>query len=135
PRRSRLDRALSLLTDLRSGESVTALLLAANIFCFLALYSLLKPVRSALILSECGAVSHSYAAAAQALRLVVRVPLYGRVASLVDRVRLIAIVTVFFAANLGAFYLLGLAGVRIGIAFYIWIGVFNLLVPAQLWAF
>jgi ATP:ADP antiporter, AAA family len=135
PSRSGLDRALSLFTDVRSGEGVTALLLAANIFCFLALYSILKPVRSALILSESGAVAQSYAAAAQALLLLVLVPLYGRLASHVDRVRLIAIVTTFFAANLGVFYVLGLSGVRIGVAFYIWIGIFNLMVPAQLWAF
>jgi ATP:ADP antiporter, AAA family len=133
--RSWLDRGLSLFTDLRPGEGGTALLLAANIFCFLALYSLLKPVRSALILSESGAVVQSYAAAAQALLLLVLVPLYGRLASRVDRVRLIALVTIFFAANLGGFYLLGRAGFRIGVPFFIWIGIFNLMVPAQLWAF
>ena len=32
------------------------------------------------------------------------------------------------------FYALGQAGVRIGIPFYIWIGIFNLMVPALLWA-
>jgi ATP:ADP antiporter, AAA family len=133
--KSWLDRTLSLFTELRPGESVTALLLAANLFCFLALYSMLKPVRSALILSESGAVAQSYAAAAQAALLLLLVPLYGRIASKVGRLKLITVVTLFFASNLVVFYALGLAGLRVGVAFYIWIGIFNLMVPAQLWAF
>src|SRR3954471_14123486 len=111
-RKSWLDRALSLVTEVKPGEGVTALLLAANIFCFLALYSSLKPVRSALILSESGAVAQSYAAAAQALLLLGIVPLYSSFASRVNRLRLTTFVTIFFASNLVLFYVLGRAGVR-----------------------
>ncbi|HEY7190564.1 MAG TPA: Npt1/Npt2 family nucleotide transporter [Vicinamibacterales bacterium] len=135
PQKSLVERVLSLITDVRAGEGVTALLLTLNVFCLLALYSVLKPVRSALILSESGAVAQSYAAAAQASLLLFLVPLYGKFASLVNRVRLISFVTLFFAANLLVFYALGLAGARIGIAFYIWLGIFNMMAPAQLWAF
>jgi len=136
PRQKTLvERVLSLLTDVRPGEGVTALLLTFNVFCLLALYSVLKPVRSALILSESGAVAQSYAAAAQASLLLFLVPLYGKFATMVNRVRLISLVTMFFAANLLVFYALGLAGVRIGIAFYVWLGIFNMMAPAQLWAF
>jgi len=134
-RKSALERALSLFTDVRPGEGVSALLLAANVFCILALYSVLKPVRSALILSESGAVAQSYAAAGQALLLLVVVPLYGRLASRVGRIRLIVTVTLFFASNLLVFYALGRAGVRLGFAFYIWIGIFNLVLVSQVWAF
>ena len=135
PQKSLVERVLSLITDVRAGEGVTALLLTLNVFCLLALYSVLKPVRSALILSESGAVAQSYAAAAQASLLLFLVPLYGKFATMVNRVRLISLVTMFFAANLLVFYVLGLAGVRIGIAFYIWLGIFNMMAPAQLWAF
>jgi ATP:ADP antiporter, AAA family len=135
PQKSLVERVLSLVTDVRAGEGVTALLLTLNVFCLLALYSVLKPVRSALILSESGAVAQSYAAAAQASLLLFLVPLYGKFASMVNRVRLISLVTMFFAVNLLVFYALGLAGVRIGIAFYIWLGIFNMMAPAQLWAF
>ena len=135
PPKSSLDRILSLVTDVRGGEGVTALLLAGNVFCFLALYSVLKPVRSALILSESGAVAQSYASAGQALLLLGLIPFYGYIAARVNRVRLITAVTLFFASNLIVFYALGLARARIGVAFYIWIGIFNLMVPAQLWAF
>ena len=135
PEKSVIERVLSIVTDVRPGEGPTALLLTLNIFTLLALYSILKPVRSSLILSESGAVAQSYAAAAQAGLLLVLVPIYGKFASLVNRVRLIGFVTLFFAANLLIFFALGQAGVRLGIAFYIWMGIFNMMAPAQLWAF
>ncbi len=135
PPKSPLDRALSLVTDVRSGEGLGALLLATNLFLLLAFYSVLKIIRDALILSEGGAELGSYSAAGQALVLLFVVPAYGAFASRVDRVRLIAGVSFFFSANLLVFWALGLAGVRVGIPFYIWAGVFNVIVIAQLWAF
>src|SRR5919106_1738490 len=63
------------------------------------------------------------------------VPAYGAFASRVNRVWLICGVTLFFASNLLVFALLGVAGVRIGIPFYLWIGVFNMAAVAQFWAF
>jgi ATP:ADP antiporter, AAA family len=133
--KSPLDRVLSLFTTVHAGEGSTALLLAANLFCLFALYYVLKPVREALILSESGAVVKSYAAAGQALLLLGLVPAYGAIASRVSRIPLISTVTLFFAGNLVIFYLLGVAGVEIGVAFYLWVGIFNLMVPSQLWAF
>ena len=130
-----LDRALSLFTDVRAGEAVGALLLAANVFYLLAFYQVLKIVRDALILSESGAEAASYASAGMAAVLFVFVPLYGAFASRVNRVWLISGVTIFFASHLLIFYALGLAGVRIGVAFYIWVGVFNMVAVAQFWAF
>ena len=40
------------LTDVRAGEGVSALMLAANIFTLLAFYSVLKAIRDALILTR-----------------------------------------------------------------------------------
>jgi AAA family ATP:ADP antiporter len=134
-RKGPLDRALSLFTDVRAGEGLSALLLATNVFYLLAFYQVLKIVRDSLILSESGAVAASYASAGMALVLLVFVPLYGAVASRVNRVWLISGVTLFFASHLLIFYALGTAGVPIGIAFYIWIGVFNMVAVAQFWAF
>ena len=130
-----LDRTLSLFTDVRAGEGVSALLLATNVYYLLAFYQVLKIVRDALILSESGAVAASYASAGMAAALFVFVPAYGALASRVNRVWLISGVTIFFASHLLIFYALGSAGVRIGIAFYIWIGVFNMVAVAQFWAF
>jgi AAA family ATP:ADP antiporter len=133
--KSPLDRALSVFADVRAGEGGSALLLAANVFYLLAFYSVLKIVRDALILSEGGAVVASYSSAGQALLMLVFVPAYGAFASRVNRVRLICGVTLFFASHLVVFSVLGTAGVPIGIAFFLWIGVFNMAAVAQFWAF
>lgn len=132
---SALDRALAVVTDVHAGEGVSVLLLAANIFCLFVFYSILKIVRDALILSEGGAELGSYSAAGQALVLLGLVPAYGAFASKVDRIKLVCGVTWFFASHLLIFWLLGAAGIPIGVPFYIWIGVFNIVVVAQLWAF
>jgi AAA family ATP:ADP antiporter len=135
PKKSALDRLLSIFADVRAGEGVSAVLLAANVFYLLAFYSVLKIVRDALILSEAGAVAASYASAGQAILMLGFVPAYGAFASRVNRVWLISGVTLFFASNLLIFALIGRAGVRIGIPFYLWIGVFNMAAVAQFWAF
>jgi AAA family ATP:ADP antiporter len=134
-RRGWLDRTLGLLADVRDGEGVSALLLAANVFAVLGFYYVLKTVREALILSEGGAEIKSYAAAGQALMLLAFVPAYGALASRVNRVVLITGVTLFFASHLVLFYVLGAAGVPIGVAFFLWMGVFAVVMPAQFWAF
>jgi len=135
PTRSVLDRALSIFADVRAGEGFSAILLAANVFYLLAFYSVLKIVRDALILSEAGAVAASYASAGQAILMLGFVPAYGAFASRVNRVWLICGVMLFFASNLLIFALLGVGGVRIGIPFYLWIGVFSMAAVAQFWAF
>src|SRR5919106_6976770 len=134
-KKSALERTLSIFADVRAGEGLSAILLAANVFYLLAFYSVLKIVRDALILSEAGAVAASYASAGQALLMLGFVPAYGVFASRVNRVWLICGVTLFFASNLLIFALIGAAGVRIGIPFYLWIGVFNMSAVAQFWAF
>ena len=133
--KSWLDRSLSLFTDVRAGEGVSALLMAANVFYLLAFYSVLKVVRDALILSESGEVVASYASAGMAALLLVFVPAYGAFASRVNRVWLVCGVTLFFASHLVIFYVIGMSGVRIGLAYYLWIGVFNMVAVAQFWAF
>src|SRR4051812_33043566 len=132
PQKNWLDRTLSLFTEVKAGEGATALLLAFNIFCVLAFYYVLKTVRESLILTEGGAEVKSYTAAGQALLLLAFIPAYGWLASNVNRVLLINGVTLFFASNLVIFYLLGASGVHIGVPFFLWLGVFSLVVPAQI---
>jgi ATP:ADP antiporter, AAA family len=131
-----LDRLLGIFADVRGGEAVTALLLMLNIFLLLAAYYLLKTIREPLILSvPGGAEVKSYSAAATAGLLMLLVPLYSAVASRVSRVKPINGVTLFFIVCLVAFFALSRAGVPIGVAFFIWVAIFNLMVIAQLWAF
>lgn len=134
-RKGPLERALSLFADVRAGEGVGALLLACNVFLLLGAYYLLKPAREALILAEYGAEEKAYASAAQAILLIGIIPVYGWLASRVRRMALMAACACFFAANLVLFYFLGQAGLRLGVVFYIWLGIFNVFIVSQFWAF
>jgi AAA family ATP:ADP antiporter len=134
--KSRLERALSLFTDIRSGEGATALLMLANIFLLLICYSVIKTVREPLILLGGGAEVRSYTAAGQAVVLMGFVPLYSWFASRVNRVKLIVGVTLFFIANIELFALAVSARVPyVGVAFFIWVGIFNISLVAQFWSF
>jgi len=135
--RGLLDRFLNIFADVRAGEGLTVLLLMTNLFLLLAGYYLLKTIREPLILASRGggAEVKSYAAAAIAGILIILVPVYSALASRVSRVRLLNSVTLFFIACLVAFFILSQAGVPVGVPFFIWVGIFNLVIIAQLWAF
>jgi AAA family ATP:ADP antiporter len=130
-----VERLLSPIVDVRRGETASALLLALTMFLILGGYYLLKTAREIFILSEGGAEVKSYSSAGQALLLLVIVPLYGAFAGRVNRKRLTQWVTLFFAANLVMFLGALWAHLHIAIAFFLWIGVFNVMVTAQYWAF
>ena len=104
-------------------------------FLLLTAYYLLKTVREPLILLQGGAEVKLYARAAQAVLMVGVVHVYGEVARRVGRMRLLGIVFLFFTSNLGLFALLAWANVRVGLAFFLWLGVFSYTVVAQFWAF
>jgi len=107
-----------------------------NLFILLGGYYLLKTIREPLILaSPGGAEAKSYAAGAIAAVLMILVPVYSALASRVSRVKLLNSVNLFFIACLIGFFVLNKAGVPIGVPFFIWVGIFNLVVIAQLWAF
>jgi ATP:ADP antiporter, AAA family len=130
-----LDRALRLVTEVRPGEGLSALLLALDVFLLLAAYYVIKPVREALILAGGGAEVKSYAAAAQAVLLLGLVPAYGALADRLPRRRLLNAVTGFFVACLAGFYLLARAALPVGVVFFLWVGIFNLMIVAQFWSF
>ncbi len=134
--RSALERFLGIFTEVKGGEGTTALLLTLNVFLLLATYYIVKPVREALILAGGGAELKSYASAGQALLLLVVVPAYAALASKMPRKRLINVVTLFFAACMVAFYALAQIGIPyLGVVFFLWVGIFNLMVIAQFWSF
>ena len=134
--RTALERFLGLFTEVRAGEATTVLMLALNIFLILTAYYIVKPVREALILATSGGAEiKSYAAAGQALMLLGAIPMYSWLASRMSRRKLINSVTTFFAACLVAFYFLTAAGAPVAVIFFLWVGIFNLMVPAQFWAF
>jgi len=121
---------------LQAGEGTNAVLLMLAVFLLLTAYYVLKVVREPLILSAGGAELKSYTSAAQAVLLLFLVPAYGAIANRVNRIRLIGIVTLFFIANLLVFYLLAVAETPgLGAAFFVWVGIFNLMIIAQFWSF
>jgi AAA family ATP:ADP antiporter len=130
-----LDRALRPFTDVRPGEAGTALLLTLNIFLLLAAYYIVKPLREALILSGEGAEVKSYAAAGQAILLLGLVPAYGLLADRLPRRALLNAVTAFFVLCLVAFFALTRAQVNVGVIFFLWVGIFSLMIVAQFWSF
>ena len=136
PTRSRIDRALSLFTEVRNGEGALALLMLVNVFLLLICYSVIKTVREPLILLGGGAELRSYAAAGQALVLIGFVPLYSWLASRVDRTKLLVGVTLFFVACIELFAVAVTQRVPyVGVAFFIWVGIFNISLVAQFWSF
>ncbi len=126
---------LGLVADVRPGEAPTAILLTLNVFGLLTAYYLLKVAREPLILLGGGAEVKSYAAVGQSILLVGVTSVYGWLAARVRRMALIAWVTLFFASNLLAFAFFGARGVPLGVLFFLWVGIFNLVVVAQFWSF
>src|SRR3954471_3584240 len=134
--KSRLDRVLSLFTDVRPGEGAIAVLMLLNIFLLLVCYAVIKTVREPLILLGGGAEVRSYAAAGQALLLMATVPLYGWFAARVNRAKLLVGVTLFFIVTIELFAAAVAAHVPyVGVAFFIWVGIFNVSLVAQFWSF
>jgi AAA family ATP:ADP antiporter len=135
-KKSALERFLNLFTEVRGGEGPLTLLMAFNIFLLLTSYYLIKPVRDALILAEGGAEVKAYLAAAMAVILFFLVGGYAKLVSRFERTRLVTVVTGIFIACLIAFWALGRAGVPyLGYAFFIWVGIFSVMVIAQFWSY
>lgn len=134
--RGRVDALLRPFADVRAGEGARLLALAANVFLILSAYYVMKPVREVLILDQPGGAElKSYAYGMQAVVLMVVLPLYSALATRLPRRRLINVVSVFFIVCLPVFYLLAEGRAAIGIAFFLWIGIFSLMVIAQFWAY
>ncbi len=139
PKPSSLERALAVVTEVRAGEGIAALLLALNVCLILTASLILKPVRDGLILSmgPSGAEYKSYVGAAIAASLVFAVPAYARYADRVPKLRLVVSVTLFFASHLLLFSLahsVPALSSKLGIVFYLWHGIFNMMIVAQFWA-
>jgi AAA family ATP:ADP antiporter len=129
-----LAKLLRPFTKVHPEEAVTVGLMTIATFLLLCAYYLLKTVREPLILLQGGAEVKLYARAGQALLMVGVVHLYGEFARRVGRMKLLAGVFSFFISNLVVFAVLARADVAIGLAFFLWVGVFSYTVVAQFWA-
>src|SRR4051794_4129976 len=133
--RSLIERVLAPIADVKREEAASALLMTLLIFLLLAAYYLMKTGREILILTAGGAAVKSYSSAGQALLLLFVVPAYGAFASRVTPVRLVTFVTLFFTVHQALFAGAVAAGFKVCILYFLWLGIFNLMVVAQFWAF
>jgi AAA family ATP:ADP antiporter len=135
-RPSSIDRLLRPFTDVRPGEGAAAALMLLSLFLLLIGYYVLKTVREPLILERGGAEIASYSAAGQAVVLIGFIPLFGWLASRVPRLKLVVGTIGFFIVCIELFYVAVAAHVPyVGVAFYIWLGIFNNATIALFWSF
>lgn len=144
---SGLERVLRVFTDVRPGEGRTALLMFTNVFLILCAYYFIKPLREGwLSVSGVAGLSklelRAYTAFGQSLLLIPVVAGYGRLVGRWPRAVLVERATLFCMANMLVFWALqpGFLFERaplpfVGIAFYLWVGMFAVFVVAQFWAF
>jgi AAA family ATP:ADP antiporter len=125
---------LGSLVALRPGEGRSVLLFFSYAFLLLVSYYMLKLLREPLLLEGGSAEQKCYAQAAIALVLMALVPAYGAAFRRLSPARLVRGVTAIFAATLVVFYALGRAGVEVGFAYYVWVGVLGVTLLAQFWA-
>jgi ATP:ADP antiporter, AAA family len=130
-----LRRLLSVFAPVKRSELVTVVILSLNVFVLLTCYYVLKVVREPLILLGGGAELKAYASAGQAVLLLAVIPAFGWLSNRVGRLRLLTTMQLIFMGCLVAFYMLANLHAPIGLAFYLWLGIFNMLVVSNFWSF
>lgn len=134
--RNILERLLGVFTEVRGGEGGITLAMASLVFLLLTAYYLIKPVREALILQQGSAEIKSYLGAVMAVLLFFVVQGYAKLVSRYERTRLITVVTTIFIACLVGFWILSRIGVPyLGYAFFVWVGIFSVMVVTQFWSY
>ena len=132
---SLLRRLISKIAPVKRGELLTVVILTLNVFVLLTCYYVLKVLREPMILLGGGAELKAYASAGQTLLLLAVIPAFGWLSSKVSRVRLLTTIQLIFIGCLVAFYALAQLRAPIGLAFYLWLGIFNVLVVSNFWSF
>ena len=130
-----LGRLLKSIAPVKRSEVLTVALLSLNVFLLLTCYYVLKVVREPLILLGGGAELKSYASGGQTLLLLAVVPAFGWLQNRVSRIRLMTTMQLIFMGCLIGFYFLYKAEAPIGLAFYLWLGIFNVLVVSNFWSY
>lgn len=133
------ERCLSLCTSVRPGEGRSIFLMLAQIFLLLHGYYLIRLVRETLILVESSAEVRSYANGAIAVTLMFIIPIYKLLFDYlkggINKSAVMRWIGGFFISNLLFFAFLVWLGIPVAVPFFIWVGVFNVMVVAQFWAF
>ncbi len=128
-------RCLRAFAKVEPAEVITASGMTLIVFVLMTAYYLLKTAREPLILLQGGAEVKLYAEAGQALLLVGVVRVYSALARRVGRLKLLATVYLVFASNMVIFAFFAQTKIHIGLAFFLWVGIFSYTSVAQFWAF
>lgn len=135
PRFTPFERFLQLFTKVRPGEGRPVALFGLHIFLILFASYLFKSLREGLILDDRGdEVIASYGTATIAALLMALVPIYSQLRRLIDGALLINAVIGFFVGSLTMLWLLARAGYDVGFVFFVWVGVYGVMMVAQFWA-
>jgi len=126
---------LFLGVDTKPDEIKGILGMFSSLFLILMTTYFLKPAREILILTEGTAEIRSYAVAIQAVLLIFMLPVYGKFSRNYSCNNFMRIVTILFSIILILFYLAASLGYHISIVFFVWLGVYSVVVIAQFWAF
>ncbi len=140
PTKSWRERVLAPFATVKPGEAANVILMTVCVFLILCAYYVLKTSREGLILSGgvfglSGAEIKIYASGAMALLLMGLIPAYSALANKVSRLRLINYSYSGVFVSLAVFFVLGRAGVPVGLAFMIWLGLVSVFLIAQFWSY
>jgi AAA family ATP:ADP antiporter len=128
-------RRLELVLDLRPGELGRGILLFGYLFFVIGSFTVGKAVRDALFIEEFGAMLLPYADIAIAVIVGLWVSVYLRLARRVNVRNLLMGSLGFFALNCLIFWYLShtAQGAWLTPTIYIWVGMFGVVAPAQVW--
>ncbi len=142
---SPLDRVLTIFADIQPGEGRAGFAMLGSVFLLLTSIYFLKPARDGLLaVSGVSGLSDmelkAYSSFGQSLLLLAVIPIYARFSTRLTRSQLAHALTWFFVSNLVLFWALKPGMVvghipYLGLVFYLWFGVFNLLSIVQFWSF
>jgi AAA family ATP:ADP antiporter len=119
----------------KRSEALTVALLGINSFTLMMCYYVLKVVREPLVIEGGGAELKSYMSGIQAILLLAVVPAFGWLTTKVTRIRLMTIMQLIFIGCLVVFEILVQTHTPIGAVFYVWVGIFNVMVVSNFWSF
>jgi AAA family ATP:ADP antiporter len=126
----------TIAVDVRPGEGTLCWLLFAMHFLVLAFQYASKSVRQATYVDALGADQLPYVYLLIALVSYPVLRLYGRLVDAFEQRRLIAVSGLAVAASLvGFWWLYGLAGRWVSVAFYVWVSIVGILLVSQLWSY
>ncbi|MFK8017560.1 MAG: NTP/NDP exchange transporter [Gammaproteobacteria bacterium] len=123
--------------DLRHGEWRAFGAAFCYFFFLLAAYYVLRPLREQFGVAN-GAENLQYLYTGTFVTMLLVIPVFGKLSSMLARLPLIVVAHLFFASNLFGMYAALRSGVNplwIGRVFFVWLSVFNLFVVSLFWSF